>query len=406
MESKSTPLDITELQKTCRNMDDVFDVLKGVFRDTIQAMLEAEMDHHLGYAKHANAGDHSGNSRNGYSQKTLKGRLGSTEVPVPRDRNGTFEPQIVRKYETTSNQLEDQVITLYAKGMTTRDIEAQMQDLYGVEVSPAMVSKITDKVLPLVLEWQNRPLDRVYPIVYLDAIFFKVRQDHRILNKAAYSVLAITREGQKEILGIWMAEQESASFWLSVLNDLHSRGVEDILIACKDGLAGFTDAIHTVFPRTDVQLCVIHPLRNTLKFIPHKWQKALLADLKPVYQAVTYEAAEQAFTAFQTQWGAQYPNVIRSWEQHWEELTAYFRYPPELRRILYTTNSVEGYHRQLRKVTKVKTSYPTDDALKKILYLATMEIMKKWTKPVRNWKQCLAQFAIHFGDRLDLDQIA
>lgn len=394
---------IRELAKGCKSIDDVTDMLRDLFKDTLQEILEAEMDEHLGYGKHDNGGDNTGNSRNGYSKKTIRSKFGASKITVPRDRNAQFRPQIVKKYETTSNQLEEQIIAMYAKGLSTRDIEDHMKDIYGVEVSPAMVSKITDKVLPLINEWQSRPLDRVYPIVYLDAIHFKVRKDNRIVNKAAYSVLGINMAGQKDILGIWIGENESASFWLGVCNDLKNRGVEDILIACKDGLSGFSEAISTVFPKTEIQLCVIHQIRNSLKYVSYKEQKVLMADLKKVYQALTLEEAEFAFEEFKEKWGKKHPVIIRSWESNWLELTTYFNYPYDLRKIIYTTNIIEGYHRQLRKVTKTKNAYPTDEALKKIIYLATLEAAKKWTMPVRDWRNCLSQFAIHFSDRLDLN---
>jgi putative transposase len=266
------------------------------------------------------------------------------------------------------------------------------------------VSKITDRILPQIAEWQSRPLDPVYPIIYLDAIHFKVRKDNRIINKAAYTVLGINMDGIKEILGIWIGENESASFWLGICNDLRNRGVEDILIACKDGLSGFSEAISHVFPNTEIQLCVIHQIRNSMKYVSYKEQKEIMADLKEVYQAVTLEGAEQAFLAFKDKWGKRHPVIVRSWENNWLELTTYFRYPYEVRRIIYTTNTVEGFHRQLRKVTKTKTAYPGDEALRKILFLATMEASKKWTVPIRNWKSCISQMAIHFGDRLNLDR--
>ncbi len=278
-------------------------------------------------------------------------------------------------------------------------------DTPGIDVSPTMVSKVTDKVLPLVAEWQSRPLDRIYPIVYLDAIHFKVRKDNRIINKAAYSVMGINMAGQKDILGIWIGENESASFWLGICNDLKNRGVQDILIACKDGLSGFSEAINTVFPKTEIQLCIIHQIRNSMKYVSWKEQKEIIADLKKIYQALTLEEAELGFDMFKDKWGKKHPIIIRSWENNWLELTAYFRYPYEIRRIIYTTNIIEGYHRQLRKVTKTKTAYPTDDSLRKIVYLATVEASKKWTMPIRDWKNCISQFAIHFGDRLDQEMM-
>lgn len=390
-----------ELAKDCRSMEDIQEKLKDLFKDTLQEIFEAEMDEHLGYEKHDPSGNNSGNSRNGYSKKGVKTRYGKSEIDIPRDRNGEFEPQIVKKYESTSNQLEDQIVAMYAKGLSTRDIESHMQDIYGIDVSPTMVSRITDKILPMINEWQSRPLERIYPIVFLDAIHFKVRQDNRIINKAAYSVLAIDLEGHKEILGIWVGEHESAKFWLNVCNDLKNRGVEDILIACKDGLSGFSEAINAVFPKTEIQLCVIHQIRNSMKYVPHKYKKEVMADLKTVYQALTLEEAEFAFEEFKEKWNDKYSIIIRSWENNWLELTTYFKYPYEIRKMIYTTNIIEGYHRQLRKVTKTKTAYPSDEALVKIVYLATMDIHKKWTVPVRNWGSCISQFAIYFGDRLD-----
>lgn len=393
---------VKELAKDCRTVEDIHAKLRDLFRDTIQQVFEAEINDHLGYTKHSNAGDNSGNSRNGYSKKTVKTKYGPTEVQIPRDRNGEFEPQIIKRYTTTANGIEDQVIALYAKGMTTRDIELHMSDLYGIEISPTLVSKITDKIMPLVTEWQARALEKVYPIVFLDAIHFKVKQDSRIISKAAYSVMGINLAGHKDILGIWIGENESASFWLSVCTELKSRGVEDILIACKDGLKGFSEAVGTVFPKTRMQTCVIHQLRNTLKYIAKKDEPAILAELKRVYQALTSEEAEAAFQGFRENWEKKYPLVVRSWESNWDELTAYFSFPMEIRKLIYTTNTIEGYHRQLRKVTKTKTAYPTDDALRKIIYLATMEAMKKWTHAVQNWNMCLAQLAIQFPDRVPL----
>lgn len=392
---------IKELARECGTVEDVHNMLKNLFKDTLQQIFEAEMEGHLGYQKHSLEGSNTGNSRNGYSRKTIQTKLGKTEIEIPRDRNGDFEPRIIKKYETTSNDLEDQIIAMYAKGMTTRDIEDHMRDIYGIDISPTMVSKVTDKILPLVTEWQSRPLERVYPIVYLDAIHFKVRKENRIINKAAYSVMGINMAGQKDILGIWIGENESASFWLGVCNDLKNRGVQDILIACKDGLSGFSEAINTVFPKTEIQLCIVHQIRNSMKYVPWKVHKELIADLKKVYQALTIEEAELGFEMFRDKWGEKHPIIIRSWENNWLELTAYFKYPYEIRKIIYTTNIIEGYHRQLRKVTKTKTAYPTDDALRKIIYLATVEAAKKWTMPVREWKNCISQFVIHFSDRLE-----
>jgi putative transposase len=389
-----------EVAKDCKTVEDVHNLLKDLFKSTLQEILESEISDHLGYEKHDVVGNNTGNSRNGYSSKTIKTSLGQTELKIPRDRNGDFEPHIIKKYEKNASELEEQIIAMYAKGMSTRDIEAHMKDIYGVDISAELVSKITDKVLPMVTEWQSRPLDRVYPIVFLDAVHFRVRKDSRIISKAAYSVLGIDINGQKDILGIWIGENESASFWLSVCNDLKSRGVEDILIVSKDGLSGFSDAINSVFPRTSIQLCVIHQIRNSMKYVSYKEQKTVMIDLKQVYQALTLEEAEYAFEVFKEKWGKKHPVVIKSWENNWQELTTYFSYPYGIRRLIYTTNTVEAYHRQLRKVTKTKTAFPTDDSLRKIIYLATKDITKKWTMPVQNWAECISQFAIQFEDRL------
>jgi putative transposase len=404
MQDAQTQL-VKELAKECRSVEDIHSKLKDLFKGAMQEMLEAEMTEHLGYDKNSYEGNNTGNSRNGYSQKTVKTKFGPTQIDIPRDRNAEFEPQLIKKHENTVNGIENQIIGMYAKGLSTRDIEDQMRDIYGIDVSPTLVSKITDKIMPQVAEWQSRPLDPVYPVVFLDAIHLKVRKDNRIINKAAYSVLAINMAGQKDILGIWIGENESASFWLGVCNDLRSRGITDILIACKDGLSGFSEAINTVFPQTEIQLCVIHQIRNSLKYVSYKDQKALMADLKTVYQALTLEEAELAFAAFKDKWGKKHSIVIRSWENNWLELTTYFKYPQEIRRMIYTTNIIEGYHRQLRKVTKTKTAYPTDESLRKIIYLATMEASKKWTMPVRNWVECISQLSIYFENRIDINLV-
>jgi putative transposase len=390
---------LREIAAECRSVDEILDVMKTLFRETLQLVLEAEIEEHLGYTKHNNDGDNTGNSRNGYRKKTLRTKFGNTLIEIPRDRNGHYEPQIVKNYESSINGLEEQIIALYSKGMTTRDIEDHMKDLYGVNVSPSLISRVTDKVIPLTLEWQSRPLDRVYPIIYLDAIHFKVKHENRIVNKAAYTVLGINMDGEKDILGIWIGENESASFWLSVLTDLKSRGVEDIFIACIDGLKGFPEAIEAIFPRTNIQLCVIHQIRNSVKYIPSKHRQEFMNDLKKVYKAYTIEEAEMEFGKFQETWGRKYENAVSPWENNWVQLTNYFSYTPEIRRMIYTTNTVEAYHRQLRKVTKSKTAYPTDNALRKIIYLATVNTVEKWGKQ-QNWDELRAQFKISFADRL------
>lgn len=390
-----------ELAKECRTIEDIHNKLKDLFKDSLQEILEAEMAEHLGYDKHNPDGDNTGNSRNGYSKKTIRSKYGPAEINVPRDRNAEFEPQIIQKHEKTTNAIEEQIIGMYAKGISTRDIEDQMRDIYGIEVSPSLVSRVTDRIMPQVAEWQSRPLEKVYAVVFLDAIYFKVRKESRIVSKAAYSVLGINLAGQKDILGIWIGEAESASFWLAICNELKNRGVSDILIACKDGLSGFSEAIAAVFPQTEIQLCVIHQIRSSLRYVSYKEQKPIMADLKKVYQALTLEEAETAFAAFKDKWGKKHPVVIRSWENNWLELTTYFKYPYEIRRMIYTTNIIEGYHRQLRKVTKTKTAYPSDEALRKIIYLATIDAAKKWTMPLRNWTDCISQLTIYFDHRLD-----
>ena len=327
---------VKDLARECKSVDDIIEMMKSLFKETLQLVFEAEIEDHLGYSKHNVLGNYTGNSRNGYKPKNIKTKFGNIPLEIPRDRNGQYEPQIVKNYETSINGLEEQIIALYSKGMSTRDIEAHINDIYGVDVSPSLISKITDKLLPQISEWQSRPLERVYPIVYLDAIHFKVKHENRIINKAAYTVLGINSEGYKDILGIWIGENESASFWLSVCTELKSRGVEDILIACKDGLSGFSEAIQSTFPQTHIQLCVIHQIRNTTKYVASKHRKEFMNDLKKVYKASTLEQAELGFDNVKEIWESKYPKVIKSWEENWLQLTAYFSYPVEIRKIIYT----------------------------------------------------------------------
>lgn len=391
---------IKELAGQCETVDDIHAMIRDLFKETLQQVFEAEIEEHLGYSKHDSKGINSGNSRNGYSNKTIRTKLGETKLNIPRDRKGEYEPQIIKKYETSINGLEDQIIALYSKGMSTRDIEDHMKDIYGINVSSSLVSKVTDKILPLVYEWQSRLLEPVYPIVFLDAIHFKVKHENRIISKAAYTVLGVNSDGIKDILGIWIGENESASFWLNVCQELKSRGVQDILIACKDGLSGFSEAINATFPQTNIQSCIIHQLRNTVKYVPSKNRKEVIDDLKKVYKAFTIEQAENAFEEFKEKWGQKYPSVIKSWENNWLELTTYFSYPVEIRKLIYTTNTIEAFHRQLRKVTKTKTAYPTDNALRKIVYLATVGVTDKWTIPIPGWLECRQQFEIMFEGRM------
>ncbi len=390
-----------EKVKNLKTSKDVNNFLKELVAPTLQAMLEAEMTEHLGYEKYSAVGRGSGNSRNGHSGKTLKGNLGSADLRVPRDRNGDFEPIAVKKYETIESGVEEKIISMYAKGMTTRDINVHMQDIYGVDVSPSMISSITDKVQPLVHEWQARPLDAVYPIVYLDGIFFKVRSEGKIVTKCSYTILGITQDGMKELLGIWLSESEGAKFWLQVLNELKNRGVQDILIVCIDGLTGFPDAIKTVFPNAEVQQCIVHQVRNTMKYVPHKHKKQFCADLKKIYSAPTEEAGLMALDEVKQAW-PQYALYLRSWEQKWPELSTFFVYPQAVRRLIYTTNGIESLHRQLRKVTKTTSIFPHDESLTKLLWLAQRDITKKWNMALRNWSEVIGQLSIMFPDRIKL----
>lgn len=394
------------LARECRTMADVQTLLKTLFKGTVEQMLEAEMDEHLGYEKYEAQGKNSGNSRNGYNKKTVQTELGETEIQVPRDRNGDFSPKVIEKYQTKTDDLENRVVAMYAKGMSNRDIEDHLRDIYGVDASASLISRITDKIMPAAAEWQSRPLDSLYPIVFLDGIVFKVRKDAKIINKCLYSVLGINTEGRKDILGIWISENENAFFWLSICNELKNRGVRDILIACRDNLSGFSSAIETVFPRTEQQLCIIHQIRNSTKYVPWKDIKAVMADLKKVYGAPSPEDAEYRLEEFRDKWGAKYPQILRSWDSNWAELSTYFKYPEEVRRLIYTTNAVEGFHRMLRKFTKTKTIYPTDEAVKKSVYLSIQEISKKWTMPVRDWGIIVGQLMIFFEDRFECQKVS
>ncbi len=372
---------IETIRKDCKTPGEASAKLKELFSGMLESMLEAEMDEHLGYEKHSAQGDGSGNSRNGHGRKTVKTEWGEADIAVPRDRNSSFEPQVVEKRQTRTDDIEQRILAMYAKGMSTRDIEDHLRDIYGIEASSSLISRITDKVMPLVTDWQNRPLDAVYPIVFLDGIVFKVRRDAKVVNKCLYTVLGITMEGRKEILGMWISENESASFWASICNELKNRGVNDILIACRDNLSGFSAAIETAFPHTEQQLCVIHQIRNSTKYVSYKDLKPLMADLKLVYGAVSEDAALAALERFGENWGKKYPQIMKSWQTNWAELSTYFKYPQEVRTLIYTTNTVEGFHRMLRKFTKTKTIYPTDDAVRKSVYLSIQEISRKWGCP-------------------------
>ena len=363
--------------------------------------LEGELDDELGYTKYDYRNKDGENSRNGYSKKTLKTSFGETEIKVPRDRDGEFEPQLVKKNQTTlTGDIEEKILSMYAKGMTTSDIEAHIQDIYGLECSDSTISRITDKILPVVREWQSRPLEEIYAVVFMDAIHFHVRSEGQIVKKAVYIAIGINMNGLKEVLGMWVGENESAKFWLSVMNGLKNRGLQDILIACVDGLTGFPAAIEAVYPKTEIQQCVIHQIRNTTRFVSYKDIKALMADLKKVYAAIDEQTALAELENFDEKWGNKYPKIAISWRDNWANLSTYFKYPQEVRTLIYTTNAIEGFNRQLRKVTKNKGVFPTDDSLLKMLYLAMMDITKKWTGKRREWRQIHSQLEIFFADRL------
>ena len=363
--------------------------------------LEGELDDELGYTKYDYRNKEGENSRNGYSKKTLKTSFGETEIKVPRDRNGEFEPQLVKKNQTTlTGDIEEKILSMYAKGMTTSDIESHIQEIYGLDCSDTTISRITDKILPVVREWQSRPLEDIYAVVFMDAIHFHVRSEGQIVKKAVYIAIGINMDGIKEVLGMWVGENESAKFWLSVMNGLKNRGLQDILIACVDGLTGFPAAIEAVYPNTEIQQCIIHQIRNTTKFVSYKDIKALMGDLKKVYAAIDEQTALSELENFDEKWGNKYPKIAMSWRDNWANLSTYFKYPQEVRTLIYTTNAIEGFNRQLRKVTKNKGVFPTDDSLLKMLYLAMMDITKKWTGKRREWGQIHSQLEIFFADRL------
>ena len=384
-----------------KNFDDLKDVFKMMVGEMLENGLDGELDDELGYTKYDYRNKEGENSRNGYSKKTLKTSFGETEIKVPRDRNGEFEPQLVKKNQTTlTGDIEEKIISMYAKGMTTSDIEAHIKEIYGLECSDTTISRITDKILPVVREWQSRPLEEIYAVVFMDAIHFHVRSEGQIIKKAVYIAIGINMDGIKEVLGMWVGENESAKFWLSVMNSLKNRGVEDILIACVDGLTGFTNAIEAVYPDTEIQQCIIHQIRNTTKFVSYKDIKALMADLKKVYAAIDEQTALAELDSFDKKWGFKYPKIAISWRSNWANLSTYFKYPEAVRTLIYTTNTIEGFNRQLRKVTKNKSVFPTDDSLLKMIYLAMIDITKKWTGKRKDWGQIHSQLEIFFADRL------
>ena len=383
------------------SMADIQNLFKETIAEFMENGLEAELDEDLGYSKYNYKNKEGTNSRNGHSQKTLKTSFGNIEIETPRDRNGEFEPQLLKKNQTSITQeVEEKILSMYAKGMTTGDIETHIKDIYGLDVSDTTVSRITDKILPVAKEWQQRPLESIYAVVFLDAIHYHVRSEGQIVKKAVYIAIGIDLDGKKDVLGMWVGENESAKFWATVLNGLRNRGVEDIFIACTDNLNGFSDAIAAVYPKTDIQNCIIHQLRNSSKYVSYKDLKALMADLKAVYAAPDEASALAALEFFSGKWDKKYPKISQSWQSNWANLSTYFKFPAELRKLIYTTNAIEGFNRQLRKVTKSKSVFPTDDSLFKMLYLAMIDFTKKWTGRRQDWSQIHAQLSVFYADRM------
>ncbi|MCB2290215.1 IS256 family transposase [Clostridium sp. CS001] len=383
------------------NPNEVLTAMKSMFKDILQETLEAEMDMQLGYDKYDISEKQTPNSRNGYSKKTVKSELGTVQLNIPRDRNGEFEPKILPKYQRNITGIEDKIMSLYAAGMTTRDISEQVKNLYDVEISAEMVSNITNRIMPVVTEWQNRPLEKTYSFVFMDAIHYKVRDDKHIVIKAAYVVLGVNMDGEKEVLGIWVGANESSKFWLSVLNDLRNRGLQNVLVFCVDGLNGFKEAIGSVYPFAKIQRCIIHQLRASMKYIPHKDKKAFAKDLKAVYGALNENVALENLMSAKEIWGDKYPNAIKSWEDNWDNLITFFVFPDYIRRIMYTTNAIESLNSQFRKVTKTKLIFPSDESLMKMLYLATEKVSKKWNRVYANWDLVISQLNIIFSEILN-----
>ena len=394
---------LDELMKDYKNPEDLIGdsgLLKQLTKGLLERAMQAEMTDHLGYEKNAPSNKKNGNTRNGTYTKKVKGDFGELDVEVPRDRDSSFDPLILPKRQSRFHGFDDKIIAMYARGMTTRDIQAHLEEIYGVEISPTLVSQVTKAVQEEVVLWQNRPLDDVWPIVYLDAIRVKVRQDNRVINKAVYMAVGVNMDGLKEVLGLWTAETEGAKFWLRVITELKNRGIKDIFIACVDGLKGFPEAIETVFPDTQIQLCIVHMVRHSLNYVSWKERKEVAADLKAIYSSPTVEEAELHLEEFEDRWKTQYPTISKSWRTNWERITPLFSYPPDIRKAIYTTNAIESVNMSLRKVTKNRGAFPHDESLLKLLYLALQNISKKWTLPIRNWRAALNQFSIMFEGRM------
>ena len=392
---------LEELLKDYKSPEDLLGqggLLKELTKALVEKALDGELTHHLGYSKHS--ASKSDNARNGKSKKGLLTDHGKMEIVSPRDRNGSFEPEFVKKRQTRFDGFDDKILSMYSRGMTVREIQGHLEDIYAVEVSPDLISSVTDSVLEEVRAWQNRPLDAVYPIVFMDALRVKIRDNGHVINKAVYMALGVNLDGHKEVLGLWVAKEEGAKFWLKVVTELKNRGLKDMFIACVDGLKGFPEAIESVYPETQVQLCVVHMVRNSLRFVPWKDKKAVVADLKIIYTATNAEVAKENLKAFRIKWNEKYPTIADSWERNWEGLIPFLSYPDYIRKAIYTTNAIESLNRSLRKVSKNRGSFPNDESALKLLYLALTNISKKWTMPIRLWKQALNQFAILFPGRL------
>ena len=396
---------LDELLKDYQKPEDLLGqdgLLQHLTKALVERALGGELTHHLGYEKHSSAGDNSGNSRNGTTPKTMKGKRGQVQIDVPRDRNSEFEPQLIKKGQTRFDGLDEKIISLYARGMTQREIQGHLEEIYGVEISPSLISTVTDEVLDEVRAWQSRPLDAVYPILYLDALQVKVRSQGRVVNKAIYLAFGVNLHGLKEVLGLWASESEGSKFWMQVVTELKNRGVQDVFIACVDGLKGFPEAVEAVFPQAQVQLCMVHMVRHSLSYVSHKNRKPVADDLKAVYQAATVEEAERQLKEFEETWAESYPVIARSWRQNWARVIPMFSYPSEIRRAIYTTNTIESLNMTLRKVSKNRPLFPNDEAVFKLMYLALRNISKRWTMPIPNWSAALNQFAILFEGRVPM----
>lgn len=400
MDKKQLESIARDLSKGLKTPEDLSRLSAELTKLTVEAALNAELEAHLGYSPYESTGQNSGNSRNGSSTKTLKGSHGEVVINTPRDRASTFEPQLVSKGQTRICGMDEQILALYAKGMSTRDIAASFKEMYGAEVSAGLVSKVTNTVMEQVIEWQSRPLEAVYPIIYLDCIVIKIRQDKRVINKSVYLALGINLEGHKELLGLWLSENEGSKFWLQVLSELKTRGLEQILIACIDGLTGFPDAINTVYPAAKVQMCIVHRVRNSLKYVAWKDYKAVTSDLKTIYRSITEEEARAELDRFASIWDGKYPQISKSWRSHWPNLITFFSYPPDIRKVIYTTNAIESLNSVIRKSVKTRKLFPSDDSALKVLFLAIQAASKKWTMSIQNWKPAMNHFMIEFEEIL------